>query len=48
VTELVYFEAYEAVARERQIKAGSRQKKVALIESVNPEWRDLTDERMLL
>ena len=33
-----------AIAREKQIKAGSRAKKVALIESMNPEWRDLSDE----
>jgi len=48
VHELVYFELcedmYTAIAREKQIKAGSRDKKVALIESVNPEWRDLYGE----
>jgi hypothetical protein len=33
----------EAIAREKQIKAGSRAKKIALIESVNPEWRDRTE-----
>ena len=42
---LVYFEMFEqmaeAIAREKQIKAGSRRKKLALIESVNPDWRDL-------
>jgi putative endonuclease len=42
---LVYFELYEgiaeAIAREKQIKAGSRAKKIALIESINPEWSDL-------
>ncbi len=42
---LVYFEMYEemtaAIAREKQIKAGSRRDKLALIESVNPGWRDL-------
>jgi predicted GIY-YIG superfamily endonuclease len=32
---------YDAITREKQIKAGSRQKKIALIESLNPEWRDL-------
>jgi putative endonuclease len=41
----VYFEWFEdapnAIAREKQIKAGSRKKKVALIEASNPEWRDL-------
>jgi predicted GIY-YIG superfamily endonuclease len=31
----------DAIAREKQIKAGSRQKKIDLIEGVNPEWKDL-------
>jgi predicted GIY-YIG superfamily endonuclease len=31
----------EAIAREKQIKAGSRRKKLGLIESLNPEWLDL-------
>ncbi len=30
-----------AIAREKQIKSGSRKKKLALIESVNPYWNDL-------
>jgi putative endonuclease len=30
-----------AILREKQIKAGSRAKKLALIEGINPEWRDL-------
>ncbi|GAH03440.1 unnamed protein product [marine sediment metagenome] len=34
----------EAIAREKQIKASSRQKKIDLINSMNPEWRDLYDE----
>jgi putative endonuclease len=42
---LVYFEEYpditDAIAREKQIKAGSRAKKVALIERENREWKDL-------
>ena len=42
---LVYFELFEdmdtAIAREKQLKAGSRQKKIRLIESSNPQWRDL-------
>ena len=42
---LVYYEVhgtmYDAITREKQIKAGPRRKKVALIESLNPEWRDL-------
>ena len=33
-----------AIAREKQIKGGSRAKKLALIESMNPDWRDLYDE----
>ena len=41
----VYFEEFaevnDAIAREKQIKAGSRQKKVALINGINHEWRDL-------
>ncbi|MFI5167745.1 MAG: GIY-YIG nuclease family protein [Thermoanaerobaculales bacterium] len=41
VTKLVYFELTEniaaAIEREKQIKAGSRAKKVALIEAINPE-----------
>jgi putative endonuclease len=48
ICELVYYEAgYDAsgaIIREKQIKAGSRQKKIDLINSVNPEWRDLYDE----
>jgi len=42
---LVYFEVadtmYAAISREKQLKAGSRAKKLQLIESVNPEWNDL-------
>ena len=42
---LVWFERHEtmadAIAREKQIKAGSRRKKLALIEAMNPDWRDL-------
>ena len=45
VTKLVYYEAYDsawgAISREKQIKAGSRKKKVELIESINKEWADL-------
>jgi len=33
-----------AILREKQIKAGSRQKKIELIKSVNKEWRDLDEE----
>ncbi len=48
VDKLVWYEEYESIitarAREKQIKAGSRAKKIALIEAMNPEWRDLYDE----
>ena len=47
VTKLVYYEEFEtmpeAIVREKQIKGGSRQKKLALIKSKNPEWNDLYD-----
>ena len=33
-----------AIAREKQIKAGSRRDKLALIEALNPDWRDLYEE----
>jgi putative endonuclease len=33
-----------AIAREKQIKAGSRAKKIALIEKMNPKWKDLSKE----
>lgn len=42
---LVYYETtesmYAAITREKQIKGGSRRKKIALIEDFNPDWRDL-------
>lgn len=45
VDKLGYYEVFEdiklAIQREKQIKAGSRQKKINLIESVNPDWKDL-------
>jgi putative endonuclease len=48
ITKLVYYEVFEdienAILREKQIKAGSREKKVQLINSMNGEWRDLYDE----
>ncbi len=44
---LVFYEYYprmaEAIAREKQIKGGSRAKKITLIQAMNPEWRDLYD-----
>jgi putative endonuclease len=33
-----------AIVREKQIKAGSRQKKIELVNGFNPEWRELFDE----
>ncbi|MCX6004176.1 MAG: GIY-YIG nuclease family protein [Chloroflexi bacterium] len=46
--KLVYYEiadnAEAAISREKQIKAGSRKKKINLINSINPEWTDLYDE----
>ena len=48
VDKLVYFEFFsrieDAIAREKQIKAGSRKKKTDLINSQNPEWKDLFDK----
>ncbi len=45
LTRLVYFELhedmYQAILREKQIKAGSRQAKIALIEAINSGWEDL-------
>jgi putative endonuclease len=45
VTRLVYYETFSsierAIEREKQIKSGSRQKKNNLINSINPEWKDL-------
>lgn len=45
VDQLVYYKAFDrienAIVREKQIKAGSRAKKIALVNSMNPEWNDL-------
>ena len=45
VNKLVYFELFTdiraAIAREKQLKAGSRRKKLELIQRLNPNWRDL-------
>ena len=47
VDKLGYYEVYSdienAIAREKQIKAGSRKKKIDLIEKINPNWDDLYD-----
>jgi putative endonuclease len=48
VHKLVYYESvddmYAAISREKQIKNWQRKWKLELIESVNPEWRDLYDD----
>jgi len=45
VHDLVYYELHptmlDAITREKQIKAGSRARKIKLIETMNPEWADL-------
>ncbi len=45
---LVWYEQYDdmvaAIEREKQTKAGSRRKKLALIEAMNREWRDFYDD----
>ena len=45
---LVYYKFYplieEAIAFEKKIKAGSREKKIALINDMNPDWTDLFEE----
>jgi putative endonuclease len=48
VVKLVYYEAFEdpenAILREKQIKTGSRQKKIILINNFNKKWTDLYNE----
>jgi putative endonuclease len=48
IVKLVFFEVCEdiesAILREKQIKGGSRQKKIDLINSMNTEWQDLYEE----
>ncbi|MBW2005622.1 MAG: GIY-YIG nuclease family protein [Deltaproteobacteria bacterium] len=48
ITKLVYYEVFEdpenAILREKQIKAGSRQKKIDLINSINREWINVYEE----
>ncbi len=45
LNKLIYYEVFEdvilAIAREKQIKAGSRQKKINLVNNFNPKWEDL-------
>ena len=46
VTNLIYFERYgsagKAIRREKELKSGRREKKIELIQSSNPKWRDLS------
>jgi putative endonuclease len=48
VDKLVYYEVYadsiSAISMEKQIKSGSRAKKIAMIESMNKEWTDLFEK----
>ena len=48
MTRLLYYEVFEdirdAIEREKQIKGWLRCKKIALIASINPDWRDLTED----
>jgi putative endonuclease len=48
VSKLVYFEetsdVLSAITREKEIKRWRRQKKDALVQSTNPDWRDLSEE----
>ena len=47
IDKLVYFDKHNsmlnAIKREKQLKAGSRQKKIDLINELNPDWLDLED-----
>ena len=51
ITKLVYYENFgricDAIAAEKRIKSGSRTKKIRLIESINPGWKDFTIRRLL-
>ena len=51
ITQLAYFEATPniraAIAREKQIKGWIRARKISLIESVNPDWKDLSEDGFL-
>jgi len=46
--KLVYYRSFssieEAIAEEKRIKGGSRAKKIKLINSMNPDWKDLSEE----
>ena len=51
IDKLVYYETYndvrDAIAREKQLKGGSRKKKEELIQINNPEWKDLSVDLLL-
>jgi len=48
INRLVYYETfdniYEAISAEKKVKAGSRIKKIKLIDSMNPKWDDLSEK----
>ncbi len=48
INKLVYYEVFDdaenAIIREKRLKGGSRERKNRLVESMNPQWRDLYDE----
>lgn len=48
ITQLVYYETFgdvrDAIAREKQIKDWRREKKIALVQSLNPAWHDLSED----
>jgi putative endonuclease len=48
VNSLVYFEEFgdinQAITREKEIKQMTRARKIGLVESLNPAWRDLSEE----
>jgi putative endonuclease len=48
IHKLIYFELFnnpgDAIRREKQIKGWLREKKIGLIESMNPEWKDLSND----
>jgi len=52
INKLVYYEVFDnmqnAISREKQIKAGSRKKKIGLINSINENWEDLYSRLLYL
>lgn len=46
--KLIYYEvcddSYQAITREKQIKSGTRKRKIELIHTLNSDWRDIYDE----